>query len=130
MTGMDFTVEYLTAWAWREARRSADLLGTDPEDGFQVLLDQLHDEVVDALGDDPALEQLEAEAAADLTVPGVRMLTSERVRLALEDAADADPGFAIRVHETVAHLRATIEEPPMTVSVSTCTDRSITIGGH
>jgi hypothetical protein len=71
-------------------------------------LDRLHDMVSRRLGGDPALARLSAEAAERGEVGG---RTRQRVALAVEEAAERDPGFAAAVSELVAHLRADGDGP-------------------
>jgi hypothetical protein len=74
-------------------------------------LDRLHELVAARLAGEPVLARLESEAAAGGDAPQVRPRTSERVRLALEDAAEADEAFAARLAGLADQLRAVESRP-------------------
>jgi hypothetical protein len=127
MTDVDSAVGYLIAWAWRKARRIGGRIDRALDPGLQADLDRLDRVIAAELAGEPALNQLLFEAASDLDAPAVRPLTTERVRLALQDATEADPGSAVRLHHLVRQVQAKSEREPVTVSVTTSTDRSVTI---
>src|SRR3954465_11865981 len=102
MTGIEVVVGYLIAWAVQKARRVGRRADTEVDAVLDAGMDRLHEVVATKLGGDPALTKLESEAAAG--EPGER--TKERVRLAVEDAAETDPAFANELSELVAKLRA------------------------
>jgi hypothetical protein len=131
MTDVEFAVSYLTAWAWQKARRIGGLADPAPDPEMQAGLDRLHTVVTAELAGEPALGRLLLEAASDLAAPAVRSLTTEHVRLALQNAIEDDPGSAVRLHGLVTHLRAATARERLreTVSVSTSADRSIAMGG-
>src|SRR4051812_35942447 len=127
MTDVDSAVSYLIAWAWRKARRTGGRIDPALDADLQADLDRLDRVIAAELAGEPALNQLLFEAASDLDAPAVRPLTTERARLALQDATEADPGSAVRLHHLVRQVRAKSEREPVTVSVCTSTDRSVTI---
>jgi hypothetical protein len=110
MTDVEFAVDYLTAWAWRKARRNSGRPDPEPDPEFQAGLERLAKVIEAELAGEPSLAQLLFEAAADLDAPAARPLTTERVRLALLNAIEGDPGSSVRLHGLVSHLRA-IAEP-------------------
>jgi hypothetical protein len=61
----------------------------------------LHDVIAEKLGDDKALVKLDSEVSGTGTATA---RTQQRVRLALEDAADEDPDFAAELVAIVQHL--------------------------
>jgi hypothetical protein len=128
MTDAQFAVRYLTTWAWRKARRIGGRIDPDLDADLHAGLERLQKVIAAELAGEPALSQLMFEAASDLEAPAVRALTTQRVQLALEEVIEADPGSAVRLHELVRRLRAQSEQEPLTVSVSTCTDRSVAMG--
>ena len=64
-------------------------------------VDRLGELVAGKLGADPALVKLESEAAAG----EVSQRTRDRVRLAVEDASEDDPGFATAVADALRQLQ-------------------------
>ena len=133
MTDVEFAVSYLTAWAWQKARRIGGLIDPALDAEVQAGLDRLHKVITAELAGEPALGQLLFEAASDLDTPAVRPLTTARVQLALQNVTEDDPGSAVRLHGLVLRLRsATARErlrEMVTVSVSTSTDRTISMTG-
>src|SRR4051812_21131359 len=101
MTGIEFVVGYLVAWAIRKVRRVGERADGEVDKAIDAGVERLHDLIAAKLGPDPALTQLETEAAAGTTTPR----TEQRVRLAVEDAGEKDPQFAARLQELVADLR-------------------------
>ena len=101
MTGIEFVVGYLVAWAVRKARRVGHRADAEVDQALDTGMDRLHNLIADKLGPDPALTQLETEAAAGATTPR----TEQRVRLAVEDAGEKDPEFAARLDALVAEIR-------------------------
>ena len=128
MTDVEFAVGYLTALAWRRARRIGGWIDPELDADLQADLERLDKVIAAELAGEPALSQLMFEAASDLEAPAVRPLTTERVRLALQNATEADPGSAVRLHGLVTQVRARAERDPVTVSVSTSSDRSVAVG--
>jgi hypothetical protein len=130
VTGIEFVVGCLAAWAWRKARRVAGRADAEVDQALDAGLDRLHDLVAARLGGEPALSRLESEAASGGDAPGVRSRTGERVRLALEDAAEADEAFADRLAELAEQLRAAESRPGgWGVAVSASGPRAVAAGG-
>jgi hypothetical protein len=127
---VEIAVAYLVAYAWRKARRVAGRADDLVDQGLDAGMDRLHGMVAARLGPDPAWKQLEAQAGSDLDTVAVAQRTMERVRLALEDEAERDPGFGTGLDELVARLQV-LEEKSGTrvVSVTASGDRAVAIGG-
>ncbi|MGH3511324.1 MAG: hypothetical protein ACRDQV_08295 [Pseudonocardiaceae bacterium] len=117
MTGVEFVVGYLVAWVLRTARRVGKRLDervdADVDVAIDAGLERLHELVVAKLGGDPALAKLEVEAKEGVESPR----THERVRLALEDAAEQDPSFGVELTELVNTLRAVEARTGIDVSI-------------
>jgi hypothetical protein len=101
MIGLELVAGYLVAWAVRKARHVSGRLDGEVDAALDVGLDRLHDVVAAKLGEDTALRALEPEAAGNNVVAE---RTRTRVSLALEDAAEKDPGFASLLAETLDQL--------------------------
>ncbi len=104
MTGIEIAVGYVFAWAVRKARRVAGRADQEIDRTLDATMDQLHEVVSRKLGEDPALQRLTAEAEAGQAQPSDR--TRQRVRLALEDAVEQDPGFGEALDRAVTEVRA------------------------
>jgi|ERR1022692_1573148 hypothetical protein len=128
MTGLELAVGYLAAWAWLKARRLAGRVDAEVDEVLDAGIDRLHEIVLSKLAGDPALALLETEAVADLDAVSVRDRTRDRVRLALEEAAEADTGFAARLAELVAELRDA--EQPLGGGVAAVGERAVAVGGN
>jgi hypothetical protein len=130
MTGVEIAVAYLVAYAWRKARRVAGRADDLVDKGLDAGMDHLHELVEARLGPDPALQQLDAQASSDLDAVAVPQRTIDRVRLALEDEVEKDPGFGTGLHELVARLQV-LEEKSGTkvVAVTASGDRAVAVGG-
>lgn len=110
MTGVEIAVGYLAVYAWRKARRVAGRADEIIDEGLDAGLDRLQALIEDRLGaDDPVLKKLQAQAGANLDTIAVTPRTRERIRLALEDEAEVDPGFGAQLQEVVDRLQ-TLEE--------------------
>jgi hypothetical protein len=105
MTGIELAVGYVAAWAWRKARRVAGRADAEVDQVLDAGMDRLHQLVSSKLAGDRALAQLEAEAGANLDAESASPRTRERVRLALEDAAEADGDFAAQLAALVEQLQ-------------------------
>jgi len=129
--GLELVVGYLAAWAWLKARRVAGRADTEVDAALDAGMNRLHEMIAAKLAADPALEQLEIHAGADLDQVTIPDRTRERVRLSLEDAVEADTVFAARLEELVAELRAAQETsgtgPPAGVVASG--ERAVAVGG-
>ncbi|MFE0684369.1 hypothetical protein ACFW17_26655 [Streptomyces sp. NPDC058961] len=102
MTGIEIAIGYLFAWAVRKARLAAGRADGEVDRMVNAGMDRLHEVVSRKLGDDPALRRLTDEAASGQELPSDR--TRQRVRLALEEASETDPGFAVALEQAAAHL--------------------------
>jgi hypothetical protein len=105
MIGIELVVGYVAAWAWRKARRVAGRADAEVDQALDTGMDRLHQLISSKLAGDPALAQLETEAGKNLEVESVSARTRERVRLALEDAVEADEDFEARLTALVKQLR-------------------------
>ncbi|MFG1629037.1 hypothetical protein [Kribbella sp. NPDC049227] len=96
-------VGYLVGWGLRKARRVGARADAVVDEALDAALDKLQDAVDRKLHGDPALEKL------DLDISGqgqVSERTRQRLELALEDAAEEDPGFAGELAKLVENVRA------------------------
>ncbi|MEE4546936.1 hypothetical protein V2S66_33855 [Streptomyces sp. V4-01] len=100
MTGLEVVVTYLVTRAVQKARRAGGRLNAEADRVADGLLDRLHDAVSRRLGEDPALHQLDREAAEGVENPRTR----QRVLLSLEEAAEADAEFARTIRELAAEI--------------------------
>ena len=128
MTGLELVVGYLAAWAWRKVRRVVGRADAEVDQALDAGMDRLHELVAGKLGSDPALTRLETEARSDLDAVSVRARTSERVRLALEDAVESDPAFATRLEELVARVREADQRSGGGVWVAVAGEGAIGVG--
>jgi hypothetical protein len=104
VTGIEIAVGYLFAWAVRKAHRVGGRVDAEVDQVLDAGMDRLHELVSGKLGEDPALHKLSEEAEAGKDRPSNR--TGDRVRLALEEAAEEDPRFAGALEGLVEELRA------------------------
>lgn len=102
MTGLEIAVGFLVGWAVRKARTVGTRVDAEVDQALDAGLDRLHELVAGKLGEEPALVKLttEVEQAGEVSAR-----TQERVRLALEDAAEADSGFASDLAAVVQQLQ-------------------------
>ena len=100
MPGVEFLVGVLIVWAVRKARRVGERVDGQVDQVLDAGVDRVGELVSGKLGGDPALVKLEAEAGAG----EVSERTRARVALAVEDAADTDPGFAAAVQRELSRL--------------------------
>ena len=128
MTGLELVVGYLAAWAWQKARRVAGRADAEVDQALDAGMDRLHELVVRKLAGDPALTRLETEAESDLEAVSVSAGARERVRLALEEAAESDTAFAALVSELAAQLREAQQRSAGAMSVTASGERSIVAG--
>ncbi|MGA5820357.1 hypothetical protein ACPC54_21120 [Kitasatospora sp. NPDC094028] len=101
MTGVEIAVGYVLAWMVRKANRVAGRADEEVDRTLDAAMDELHDLVSRRLGEDPALRRLAEEAERD----EVGDRTRQRVRLALEDAVDEDPGFGEALSRAVEQVQ-------------------------
>jgi hypothetical protein len=101
--GLEVAVGFLIAWFARKAGRAVRRLDGTADAVVDAGADRLYEVVTAKLGDDSALKQLAIEAAA---TGDAAPRTQDRVRLALEDAAEQDPAFAADLQNAMAPLQA------------------------
>lgn len=98
---LELLAGYVVACLLRKLKRVATRTDEEIDHVVDTALDRLYAMVTEKLGTDPALARLEEEAAEDGETPRTR----QRVALAIEAAAEADPEFASRLEELAASLR-------------------------
>lgn len=91
MTGLEIVAGFLVTWAVRKGGRVGRRVDAEVDQAIDAGLDRLHELVAGKLGQDPALLKLTTEVEQSGEASS---RTQERVRLALEDAAETDSGFA------------------------------------
>jgi hypothetical protein len=99
--GWELVAGYLLAWVVRKAQRVGRRADAEFDNVLDTALDRLHDRVTAKLGADPAVARLLTDAQTGT----VSNRTAERVRLALEDAAETDPDFATSVRVALKDVR-------------------------
>ncbi|MFF2628663.1 CHAT domain-containing protein [Kitasatospora griseola] len=104
VTGLEIAVGYLFAGAVRKANRVVGRADAEVDRMLDAGMERLHDLVSQKLGEIPALRRMAAEVEAGQVEPSER--TWRRVQLALEDAAEQDPGFAEALERAVTELLA------------------------
>ncbi len=105
--GLEVAVGYLATWAWRRARHAAGRVEEKVDAAVDARMEQLYEAVAGKLAGDPALDRLSTEAARDVDAqPELTDRTRDRVRLALEDATETDPGFAGQLAQLLEQIRA------------------------
>lgn len=92
MPGIEIAVGYLFAWAVHKARRVGKRADGEVDRALDAGMDRLHELVSRRLGEETALGKLEEEAKAGREQPSES--TGAQVRLALEETAERDSGFA------------------------------------
>lgn len=102
MTGLEIAVGFLVGWAVRKIRRVGQRVDAEVDQTLDSGLDRLHELVSSKLGGEPALIKLVAEVEQS---GEASPRTQERVRLALEDAAENDAGFASELAALVQQLQ-------------------------
>jgi hypothetical protein len=100
--GWELVAGYLLAWVVRKAQRVGRRADAEADRVLDTALDRLHDCVSAKLGDDPAVTRLLTDGGTGT----VSSRTAERVRLALEDAAETDPAFATSMRTAIEDVRA------------------------
>ena len=101
--GLQLVMGGVVAWVLGKARRAAGLADGQVDHAMDVLAERAHGAIDARLGADPAWVKLNAEAE---TEGAVSDRTRQRVELAVEDAVEADPGFAEQWQHIVAELAA------------------------
>jgi hypothetical protein len=106
MTGIEIAVAtYLFTWAKHRGKTLVERTGQEADAASGLLMDRLHQLVVDKLGPrSQGLERLEREATAGADEPGET--TGALVAASLTAAMEDDPAFADALHRAVAELRA------------------------
>ena len=102
MTGREIVVGFLATWAVRKVHRVGTRVDAEVDQALDVGLDRLHELVAGKLGEEPALVKLTAEVEQSGEASS---RTQQRVRLALEDAAETDSGFASDLAAAVRQLQ-------------------------
>lgn len=102
MSGVEIAVGYLFGRALREVRPGAGQAEPEADRALDAGVERLYAVVCRALGDNAALRSLTEEAEAGRTAP--TRLTSQRLRIALEDAAWSDPAFAGALRAALAGI--------------------------
>lgn len=102
MTGLEpFVVGYFAAWAARKARRVGERVDGKIDEVLDASVDRLAALLLDKLSAEPAIGQIQDEAA--LGVENER--TRQRVQLAIEDAAERDEQFSNALRSLVEQIR-------------------------
>ncbi|HIW61010.1 MAG TPA: hypothetical protein H9881_01000 [Candidatus Stackebrandtia excrementipullorum] len=91
------------AWLWRKFKRSAGRLDEATDEVTDAAMDRLTTVVKTRLTGDPALLKLEQQAASGVEVSS----TGQRVKLALQEAAEEDETFASELKQAIDALPAT-----------------------
>jgi hypothetical protein len=100
VTGIEVAVVgYLAAWGLRKLRRVGAAVDAEVDRVIDAALEEMHDVIAGKLGGDPALQKL--EAAPEQVPDRVR----QRVELAIADAVEDDPGFAVALARAVDAVR-------------------------
>jgi hypothetical protein len=95
-------VDYLIAWARRRGGRVGERPGDQIDLALDAGLERLHEVVAGKLGTDPALSDLQEQAAGG----EVGRLTRQRADEVVRAAAADEPEFAIALHRVLAGLSA------------------------
>jgi hypothetical protein len=103
MFGAEVVVGYLIAWGVRKAKRVGARLDGEVDQALDAGLERLHALVADRLTTDPALAELERQAAATGQVDD---LTRQRVSLSVQAASQHDAAWETRLGELVTKLSA------------------------
>lgn len=125
MTGVEVAVAALIGWFLRKAGRAVKRVDGIADDAIDVTMDRVHDAVLAKLGGDPAVAKMAQEAENG----EISSRTRDRVRMAIEEAADEDSAFAAQL---AAFTRAPSQIGPGSVVVEgwvQAKDNGIAIGG-
>jgi multidrug resistance efflux pump len=98
-------VGFLVAWAAGKVKRVVKRADGAADEILDAGVDRIRKIVMAKIGGDPALEQLTTEAA-DKGEASAR--TRVRVQLALEEAAEQDPGFAEQLRAALSQVEAAL----------------------
>jgi hypothetical protein len=124
VTGVEVAVAALVGWFLRKAGRAVKRVDGIADDAIDVTMDRVHDAVLAKLGGDPAVAKMAQEAESG----EISSRTRDRVRLAIEDAADEDSAFAAQL---AAFTRSSQVGPGSVVVEGSvqAKDNGISIGG-
>jgi len=101
VVGLELVAGYLVAWVVRKGRRAGEGLDAEVDHAMDLGLDRLHEVIVDKLGEDPAVTELEVQAAQD---GQLSERTQRRVQDAVEEAAEDDAAFAAALQAVLREL--------------------------
>lgn len=111
MTGIEplvpLVVGYLMSSVLRKARRARDRADRHIDEAIDAGVDRLANLVLNKLGSDSSVIQLQQEAANDVDSERTRT----RVELALEEAVEQDEAFAEALRGSVEQLQAAKQQP-------------------
>jgi hypothetical protein len=130
VSGLEVAVGFLIAWFARKAGRAWQKIDGVADEVLDAQLDRLCKPIIAKLGGDAALKQLEAEASQ---TGDALARTQERVRLALEDAAEQDPAFAAELKAALAGTTiATTRDvhAPGGIAIGNMTGGTVTVTPH
>jgi hypothetical protein len=102
-----FVVGYLASWVMRKVRRVGERADGRLDEVVDARVDRLCDLVLGKLGAEPAVQQLEREAAEGVDSERTRL----RLQLAVEEAAEQDTEFADTLRSLVEEIRGQSREP-------------------
>lgn len=100
---VEVVVGFLIAWAVGKTRRVGQRVDLMVDQALDAGLDRLQGVVAAKLGDDPAVQRLQVEAADNTGEISGR--TRIRVQLALEEAVEQDPQFVEQLQAVVADVQ-------------------------
>ncbi|MQY28808.1 chromosome partitioning protein [Nocardia aurantia] len=100
--GIELLAGYAVAYLVRKLRRVGHRADREVDRALDTGMDRLHDLIGRVLGDDPALRKLESETGSGTESER----TVQRLRLAIEAAAEADAAFAAELEKLVTSVRA------------------------
>jgi hypothetical protein len=107
MIGIEpFVIGYLTSWVTRKLRRAGEHADGRLDEVVDTQVDRLCDLVLGKLGAEPAVQQLERDAAQGVDNERTKL----RLQLAVEEAADQDSAFADALRTLVDEIRARSDE--------------------
>ena len=125
MVGLELVAGYLVAWGVMKARRVGRRLDEETDEVMDAGLDRLHDVVMAKLGSDPAVTKLAADAAQEIE-PSER--TVDRVRYAVEEAAEQDPQFASAMDNALAELERLRDGAPAVAGIDLRHAKGVQVG--
>lgn len=107
MFGAEIAVGYVFRWLAARGRAAEPRLDGQVDSVVDAAVDRLggklHDLVAGRLSADPTMTKLADEASQGANEPSER--TKARVALAVEDAAEQDPGFAAAIEDLLRQLK-------------------------